>query len=291
MDLVKLYDCEYRDGRAETAPMLRKGASNKTTMADGADELGLTSGETQTASGGIARNMFGETQTSPNNKSGETWTRSATASSVNAALAQEEEEEHPTSRPRMPHIEMDTSQLDAAFPSIQAPEDDGLDDLDRDEADATLAAGLRTADEIARDMVQHGRTRRDGGPARGQPDAASLTAEPACALSCCATRRLALGDSLALVLPGTTTTLVPSGASFYEPNEHSVRAGAPVHQAERADVRQRKPPTLEECWKSLHCSERIHSDAPGYLFCNFRPCPSQTHVLTACDHCCGSSHK
>ncbi len=126
MDLVKLYDCEYRDGRAETAPMLRKGASNKMTMADGVDELGLTFGETQTTSVSSARNTFGETQTSPKNTSGETWTRSATVSSVNAALAQEEQEEHPTAKPRMPHTELSTAQLDAAFPSIQAPEDDGL---------------------------------------------------------------------------------------------------------------------------------------------------------------------
>ncbi len=227
MDLVKLYDCEYRDGRAETAPMLRKGASNKMTMADGVDELGLTFGETQTTSGGFARNTFGETHTSPKNTSGETWTRSATVSSVNAALAQEEDEEHPTAKPRMPHTELSTAQLDAAFPSIQAPEDDGLDDLARDEADVTLAAGLRIAEDIAHDMAQHGRTRREGGPARGRPETTPAAAEPACALSCCATRRLALGDfdsSLALLLP-RTTTLVHSGASLMTMSPRALRSG------------------------------------------------------------------
>ena len=175
-------------------------------------------------SGGFARNAFGETQTSPKNTSGETWTRSATVSSVNAALAQEEEEEeeHPTAKPRMPHTELSTAQLDAAFPSIQAPEDDGLDDLVRDEADATLAAGLRIAEDIAHDMAQHGRTRRGG-----RPEATPVTAEPACALSCCATGRLALGDfdsSLASLLP-RTTTLVPSGASIMNMSPRALRSG------------------------------------------------------------------
>ena len=33
LDLVKLYDCQYRDGRAESAPQLRTGTSSKITMA------------------------------------------------------------------------------------------------------------------------------------------------------------------------------------------------------------------------------------------------------------------
>ena len=32
--LVRLYDCEFRDGRAESAPKLRRGTSGKRTMAD-----------------------------------------------------------------------------------------------------------------------------------------------------------------------------------------------------------------------------------------------------------------
>ncbi len=40
LELVKLYDCEYRGGRAESAPQLRTGSSSKTTMASsGINEL------------------------------------------------------------------------------------------------------------------------------------------------------------------------------------------------------------------------------------------------------------
>ena len=46
MQLVKLYHCEYRDGRAASAPIMRKGASDKRTLAtEGAEEEDLMMAE------------------------------------------------------------------------------------------------------------------------------------------------------------------------------------------------------------------------------------------------------
>ena len=119
LSLVKLYDCEYREGRAESAPQLRKSVSNKGTMADGGDELGSL------------EPLAGA------------------------------EEETVTSQPRMPHLEMNATDLDAQFPSMNAPEDDGLEDLNKDEDDDLLKEGMQIAADIAEEMVRHGRTRRE----------------------------------------------------------------------------------------------------------------------------------
>ena len=119
LNLVKLYDCEYREGRAESAPQLRKSVSNKGTMADGGDELGSL------------EPLAGA------------------------------EEETVTSQPRMPHLEMNATDLDAQFPSMNAPEDDGLEDLNKDEDDDLLKEGMQIAADIAEEMVRHGRTRRE----------------------------------------------------------------------------------------------------------------------------------
>ena len=42
MELVKLYDCTYLDGRPESAPQMRRGMSSKVTMADGGLDIGGT---------------------------------------------------------------------------------------------------------------------------------------------------------------------------------------------------------------------------------------------------------
>ena len=122
--LVKLFDCEYRDGRAESAPKLRKGASDKSTMAKG------------TADGDVDL-VQRVLQVGP------------------------QEEEEPAGRPWMPHVALNHEEMDQQFPSLTAPEHDGLDDADRDENDAMLRYGQSIARSIADGMVRHGRTRRD----------------------------------------------------------------------------------------------------------------------------------
>ena len=52
-------------------------------------------------------------------------------------------------------------ELDTQFPSIVAPEDDGLDDMARDIDDPVLQHGRRIARSISDGMFKHGRTRRD----------------------------------------------------------------------------------------------------------------------------------
>ena len=120
LDLVKRYDCQYRDGRAESAPQLRTGTSSKITMA---------------------------------------------SSNVNAVDEDEEElkaeEETAGTKPWMPHLMLTEDELDAQFPSLEVPEDDGLEDPNQDDDDAMLQHGMSIAREIADGMLRNGRTRRD----------------------------------------------------------------------------------------------------------------------------------
>ncbi len=124
LQLVKLYDCEYRDGRAASAPQLRKGGSNKVTMAEADAELH----HTEHLADGLAS-----------------------------------EQEGPRGIARMPHTEMGRAQLDLLFPDIMAPPDEGLDDIARDSDDGTLQTGIRIAEKIAEGMARYGRTRRQEG--------------------------------------------------------------------------------------------------------------------------------
>ena len=61
----------------------------------------------------------------------------------------------------MPHNCLSRLELDTQFPSIVAPEDDGLDDMARDIDDPVLQHGRRIARSISDGMFKHGRTRRD----------------------------------------------------------------------------------------------------------------------------------
>ncbi len=141
LKLLELYDCEFRDGRAESAPQVRTGDSGRTKIAE-AD------------------------------------------ASQEIAVAQEEEEEQPTV-PRMPHLEYGRERLDAAYPSLAAPDDEPLDDLTRLEDDVLYGKGMEIAQNIINDMVQHGRRRRTGDGAAPQPEGNSnhVTDEPNSALA------------------------------------------------------------------------------------------------------------
>ena len=122
LGLVKLYDCQYRDGRAESAPQLRAGKSAKATMASGARDL----------------------EVSP----------------VDNELGNQEENEQ-ASAPWMPHLALTEEELDRRFPGIQAPEDEHLDDIAKDDDDMMLKHGTKIANDISEGMLKHGRTRRD----------------------------------------------------------------------------------------------------------------------------------
>ncbi len=118
--LVRLYDCEFRDGRAESAPKLRRGESGKQTLAN-EDRL----------------NAVSEKERS------------------------QEEEEEEEAMPWMPHTSLNRQELDDRFPSLQAPDDESLEDVVRDGDDPLLQYGHKIAQRITEDMAVRGRTRHD----------------------------------------------------------------------------------------------------------------------------------
>ena len=64
--------------------------------------------------------------------------------------------------PIMHHIALEPQELDRLYPAL-IPADEADDpDLNRDEDDATFAAGMAVAAKIGADMVALGRTRHEG---------------------------------------------------------------------------------------------------------------------------------
>ena len=63
-------------------------------------------------------------------------------------------------QPVMPHNDLSEHDLDLAYPSIVAPEDDHLDDIVNDNEDHVLQAGLREVEKIRQTMRTQGRRRR-----------------------------------------------------------------------------------------------------------------------------------
>ncbi len=120
--LVELHGCKYLGGRAATAPTTRKGTSSKTTMASASAHMDPQVQSLTT------RNEAGtdEVETSP----------------------------------IMPHLLYSDQELDGRYPPLQAPHDEPLDDLSRDQDDLTLQNGMKIAESIKVAMQQEGRTRR-----------------------------------------------------------------------------------------------------------------------------------
>jgi hypothetical protein len=122
MKLVDLYDCRYLHGRAESAPLLRRGASAKATMAGaGAEEcaaLGHTEGASELAT--------------------------------------------PEVDPWMPHLALDAEELARRFPSMIAPDDELGETFNEQQelSDAVYQHGVGLAKRIEEEMAQYGRTRR-----------------------------------------------------------------------------------------------------------------------------------
>jgi len=114
LDLVRLLDCHFLDGRASAAPTMREGTSTKRTMAD-AEARGLTG-------------------------------------SVDDDFA----------IPVMPHLCMDTAQLERSYPSMAAPQAVDDPDLQSDDLDVTLQCGYSIARDIAETMDELGRARAHG---------------------------------------------------------------------------------------------------------------------------------
>ena len=111
--LVELHGCKFIEGRAQTAPKVRKGASTKATMADAGDELDNV------------------------------------------------RDDGPA--PIMPHLMYTPQDLDIAFPKLEMPDEELLDEEHervQDASDKVFVHGLKLADKIQEDMKRIGRTRR-----------------------------------------------------------------------------------------------------------------------------------
>ena len=121
--LVELFDCQFREGRAASAPAMRTGASDKQTIAD-ADRPGKA--RSKPLSGDSALSTVRAGQCGP-------W---------------------------MPHNELDNKELDLAYPSLEAVEELKLDDLTRLEDDLLYGVGMKIVQAILDEMSVNGRTRR-----------------------------------------------------------------------------------------------------------------------------------
>ena len=134
MNLTALFDCEFRGGRAESAPQTRTAASAKTTMAEASS---LASVE---PTGGSGEGPGG---------SGEVG-----VSELGIAKA---EGEHPLC---MPHNVYSREEMDRLHPSFIAPPAVDADDPHDDAHEALLHEGYRLAGEIAREASVQGRRRQ-----------------------------------------------------------------------------------------------------------------------------------
>ncbi len=134
LKLTKLSDCHFKDGRAETAPKLRTGATTKKRIGDADNEL----------------------------------------DAVQAQEVQAQEEQSHDHEPRMPHTELNANDLDREYPSLQAPNELEMDDLSKLEDEHLYNAGMRVVQDILNEMEVAGRTRKAGLQAQQQQPPALL---------------------------------------------------------------------------------------------------------------------
>jgi hypothetical protein len=134
MNLTTLFDCEFRGGRAESAPQTRTAASAKTTMAEASS---LASVE---PTGGSGEGPGGPGEVG--------------VSELGIAKA---EGEHPLC---MPHNVYSREEMDRLHPSFIAPPAVDADDPHDDAHEALLHEGYRLAGEIAREASVQGRRRQ-----------------------------------------------------------------------------------------------------------------------------------
>ena len=64
--------------------------------------------------------------------------------------------------PVVPHVAMTPAELDRYYPALVAPGELDNPDLDDQSPDVTFEWGMKVASEIEKDMVELGRTRKDG---------------------------------------------------------------------------------------------------------------------------------
>ena len=125
--LVELFGCRYLEGRAASAPLMRRGGTTKTTMASAGKDLGaVTSGDVD---------------------------------DLGSVPGGDDECNEELPDPIMPHVLYCKDRLEELHPRFPAPADDKLDDLQDDAQDAVYQKGLRIASEIQKRTAEDGRRR------------------------------------------------------------------------------------------------------------------------------------
>ncbi len=119
-DLVEIFGCKYLGGRAQSAPQTKVGGTGRITMAQ-ADET-------------LASTIAGGAET--------------------PHTSQEE------ASPIMPHMRYSAEQLDKLFPALEAPPEEGLEDLNKDDQDGVFQHGMKIAQAIQAEADADGRRRR-----------------------------------------------------------------------------------------------------------------------------------
>ena len=122
--LTELFDCYFRDGRAETAPLLRRSTTtgSKISEADGAGDVMAVCDANQWPEGIL-----------------------------------DPESEQAAEQPCMPHLLYGERDIDARYPSLSAPAQLDVDDAQNDAWDCIYQRGLREAQDIVADMRSYGR--------------------------------------------------------------------------------------------------------------------------------------
>jgi len=126
MQLTRLFDCYFRDGRAASAPQLRRGATSKVRIAEADSE-------------------------------GEICAVADANGWAHGVLDPESELGNGQSEPCMPHGMHDTATLDKLYPSLRVPKELDLDDAQLDAWDLVYQRGVRETQAINDEMQILGR--------------------------------------------------------------------------------------------------------------------------------------
>lgn len=156
------------------------------------------------------RYLGGRAASAPQVRKGEA--SRVTMASADTALDEVNEREEQT-RPRMPHLELSDWDLDRLYPSLKAPQEDGLTDADDDARDAVYQRGLQVARAIQKQASAEGRKKR---PACHDPESSTLSPPSSQRSTRGATRTtavLALGSCGVTTGESTSTPSSPTTAT------------------------------------------------------------------------------
>ncbi len=131
--LTQLFDCEYRGGRAASAPRVRQTPGTRTTMAEAHGINGILAASTRGDSSSKGRKWWSDEV--------------------------DDEERQADDQPIMPHRVFEAKELDEKYPPLEVPEEDEEHHEDG-YSDPILKEGERIVEEIQREVESCGRKRR-----------------------------------------------------------------------------------------------------------------------------------